>query len=62
MRRGTRAIACLSRATASSSSARRAPPADHLAKYDIQTERVGTDPALTMTTRRAALIAFLKTR
>jgi hypothetical protein len=28
------------------------PPADHLAKYDIQNERVGTDPALTMTTRR----------
>ena len=28
------------------------PPADHLAKYDILNERVGTDPALTMTTRR----------
>jgi hypothetical protein len=28
------------------------PPAEHLAKYDILNERVGTDPALTMTTRR----------
>jgi len=28
------------------------PPADHLAKYDILDVRVGTDPALTMTTRR----------
>jgi hypothetical protein len=28
------------------------PPADHLAKYDILNERVGTDPALTMATRR----------
>lgn len=28
------------------------PPADHLAKYDILNERVGTDPALTLTTRR----------
>ena len=28
------------------------PPADHLKKYDILNERVGTDPALTMTTRR----------
>jgi len=28
------------------------PPAGHLARYDILNERVGTDPALTMTTRR----------
>lgn len=28
------------------------PPAEHLAKYDILSERVGTDPTLTMTTRR----------
>ena len=28
------------------------PPPGHLAKYDILNERVGTDPALTMTTRR----------
>jgi hypothetical protein len=28
------------------------PPAEHLAKYDILDARVGTDPALTMTTRR----------
>jgi mono/diheme cytochrome c family protein len=28
------------------------PPPDHLAKYDVLDVRVGTDPALTMTTRR----------
>jgi hypothetical protein len=28
------------------------PPADHAARYDILNVRVGTDPALTMTTRR----------
>lgn len=28
------------------------PPADHLKRYDILDARVGTDPALTMTTRR----------
>jgi hypothetical protein len=28
------------------------PPADHLERYDVLNARVGTDPALTMTTRR----------
>jgi cytochrome c553 len=28
------------------------PPAEHLKKYDIHDERVGTDPTLTMSTRR----------
>ena len=28
------------------------PPADHYKRYDILDARVGTDPALTMTTRR----------
>ena len=28
------------------------PPADHVKRYDILDARIGTDPALTMTTRR----------